>query len=408
MYKEKISNTVKNKNIAILSCFTSALFFFFTFAQDNILNSLGPFIKEQWQLTPFQFTLLSSSYLLALALACIPAGWLLDKYNPRYLLLTGMFFCIVCTVIFTYASHFYIAILARVLIGCIQAISFVGAMRLAAAWNPKHEALAIGFVVTIGLLGGVVVQYPLMYLIAYSGWQGAMNIVVCIGVIIFLLMLVFLKNPPSIIQNKKHYKGFFKQLLLVGSKLQNWLYSFYTSIFNIPIIVFGALWGNIYLIDVGNYSKLEASFLFMMLFWGVIIGAPLIGMISDFYKTRVFFMRLFGIVGTIAMFIIYFSIGYNILTLSLLFIFLGICISVQALTYSKIQEINSPTSVGIALGFSAVIITIGGAFFQLIFAEIITLGSYLQFSLNHSYDIGFLVLGLFMILGIGITFFTKE
>lgn len=60
------------------------------FAQDNIMNSLAPFLIKNWNLSKEQIGLLSSVYLVALAIGTVPAGMFYDGLSYRKLILIGM------------------------------------------------------------------------------------------------------------------------------------------------------------------------------------------------------------------------------------------------------------------------------------------------------------------------------
>jgi MFS family permease len=91
------------------------------------------------------------------------------------------------------------------------------------------------------------------------------------------------------------------------SNLQNWLAGLYTCLLSLPILVLGALWGNLYLTQMRGLNQLDASYVIMVLYIGMIIGSPLIGWFSDWIKHRRMPMFIGGVAYlSLLLFLIYF------------------------------------------------------------------------------------------------------
>lgn len=137
----------------------------------------------------------------------------------------------------------------------------------------------------------MIAQLPFNLLIDAVGWRAAMYLNLGLGVALLGVMYAFIyDHPPGKAQmDKRHpfsYQSFMHGLKRVLLKPQNWFCGVYASLINLPIMVFGALWGLMYLMQVFNLSRLESSTACAALFFGMLIGGPIFGFISDKMRLR--------------------------------------------------------------------------------------------------------------------------
>jgi len=99
---------------------------------------------------------------------------------------------------------------------------------------------------------------------------------------------------------------------MVVANIYNWLCGLYTTLMNLPIFLLGTLWGSMYLVQVHNFTALQAANVDSMLFFGTLVGSPLVGWISDRIKLRVAPMMVGAIIalGIIFLVMYYCNISY--------------------------------------------------------------------------------------------------
>ena len=100
--------------------------------------------------------------------------------------------CAVSTIAFGMTDNFFMACMARLMIGFGSAFAAVGTMKLAANWFPAQRfALLTGLMVTIGMMGAIGGEAPLALLIDNFGWRNSMIIMgvgwYCLSVLIILI-----------------------------------------------------------------------------------------------------------------------------------------------------------------------------------------------------------------------------
>lgn len=360
-------------------CFSAALFFFYEFIQLNMFNAISGQLMQTFSLNAEQLGFLSANYFYSNLLFLFPAGMILDRISTRKVILISLSICVIGTFCFAISTNYYLASFFRFCTGIGSAFCFLSCIRLASRWFPTNKmALISGLIVTMAMVGGMIAQAPLTALVNLLGWRHALVVDAVFGAIILGIIFSFVQDhPKQAMHNELHQQinsyGFWRSMQSSYLNLQNWLCAIYTCLMNLPLSIFGALWGILYLEQVHNFSATQASFVTSMIFIGTIIGSPLAGWFSDKISNR----RIPMIVGTlISLFLIIIIIKipfHSLYSFLFLFFALGLITSTQVISYPTVAESNphalTATSVSV-VSFT----TIGGyAVFQPLFGKLMGL-----------------------------------
>lgn len=347
-------------------CLSAALFFFFAIFQMSLFNTISAQLMLDFDMSPVSLGSLSSLYFYANAFLSLPAGLLLDRYSSRFLLLIIMGMCVVSTAVFGLTHSVIIAGICRALWGMGNAFAFLGCMRLAALSFPSHRvALVMGLLITVGMLGGIVAQTPLTILVTIVDWRNAMLISAAVGLMIWLIMYVFLVD--KITDQPYRKPTLWLNLKRVMGNSQNWLCSLYACSLNLPVVLLGILWGNLYLTQARYLSVTQASFVTSMIFVGIIIGSPLMGTISDRMGSRRKPMLLGALLILIMVNLIIYVPDLSWMQLTLLFFLLGFLSSAQVISFPTIAESNPENVASTAMSIVGILMHTVGALIQPLF-----------------------------------------
>jgi len=267
---------------------------------------------------------------------------------------------------------------------------------------------AIGVMITIGLCGGIVAQMPMVKLVNSIGWRESVGLLAGIGIIILVLQWIFIVDHPNelSIENEKIRKTLFH----VVKNKQNWLCATYTALLDLPVIILGATWGNLFLTQEHGITQSQAAFVLSMIYIGTIISSSFIGWLSDKLKRRKLVMIIGGIFALFIVMPIAFGNIFTVSTLAILFFLLGFIISAQSISYPTISESNPFQYTGIALGFASSIIMGSAIVFQPLFGWLIE--QHWQITIfnttMNNYRIAFLIIPVGFIFSILCTIFIKE
>ena len=263
----------------------------------------------------------------------------------------------------------------RLMTGIANAFCFIACMRLASAWfAPSKLALVTGLIVTLGMLGGLVAQTPAVMLAQTYGWRETMVFNAILGAVVFGLIFLFVQDSPIPMQRRQSTRqtteadevtiGLWQGLRLAMANSQNWLAGTYTALLNLPVILLGALWSSLYLIQRYGLTQAQAANVTSMIFLGIIVGSPLAGLISDKMVSRKRPMIIGGLFSLLAVLMVLYVKGMTYHQLISLFFVLGLVTSAQVISYPLVTESNSLSINSTAMGFASVLIMGGAAVSQ--------------------------------------------
>lgn len=349
--------------IVVLS---ASLFFFYEFIQMNLFNSIAPALLHDFKIDAGKLGDMSSFYFIANVVFLFIAGTLLDRSATKKIILTALGICILGTALFSYTNSFAWACFFRFLTGIGSAFCFLSVIRLSSRWfPPQRMAFITGIVVTIAMIGGMVSQTPLTYLLQIVDWRVALRIDALLGVCFFVIIYCLVKDYPAHEQSTHLQEkvviqelGYFNSLKMAFLRIQNWMCGFYVCLMNLPVGVLGGLWGVLYLTTTERLTSIEASTVSSMLFLGTLIGAPIVGWISDKIKLRKLPMLVCAVLALGFTLFVMFGVHLSFYTLLVLFFAIGLFTSAQIIGYPFVAE-NSKRIIT-AMSVSVVNISVQG------------------------------------------------
>lgn len=393
-----------------------ALFFFYSFFQANMMTPLHSALLKYFGASSSDLGLLSAWYFYANIIFLIPAGLLLDRFPIRVLMGINMLIAIAGAITFAFAETLFMAGVGRFLSGIMMSSGLIICLKLASIWLPLNRmALASSMIITIGMLGGIASQAPMAFLINLFGWQGAVLVAAIFGLVIGVILWFVIRDPKERSKELAENISVWTSLYLIIKQPQNWLCGFYTGLLNLPVAIFGALFGITYLMQTYSISSLVAASVTSMLFFGMIIGSPFWGWLSDFIHRRKLPMVLGAMICLIVMLILVYINNFNLMFLHIIFFIIGFTSSAQVLGYPVISESNSPEVTGTALSLASFIIMGGGYGLGLPFVGWILDKGWegkiidgIHFYSVAAYKSAFITIPIGIIIGIFMVFIMKE
>ena len=227
---------------------------------------------------------LAATYFYSYAALMIPAGLLLDAFGARRVRTLGGAVMGLGTLIMGAAPSAPLLFAGRLLIGAGASVTFVGTLKIAAAWFPPAR---FGFLAavsaTVGVLGSLVSTLPLAALVALVGWRSAFTGVGVVTLIATAACAAVVRDRPASAGTVPAAPGLAAVLGGAGQVLRNphtWppflaFFCFYTVVGN------QALWVVPYLRDVHGLGLTQAAFYAMATPLALLVAGPLTGFASD-------------------------------------------------------------------------------------------------------------------------------
>ncbi|HEX2701909.1 MAG TPA: MFS transporter [Solirubrobacteraceae bacterium] len=220
----------------------------------------------------------------------IPVGAILDRVGSRRLIATGATVMGAGQLLLATAHTIPLAVLARVLVGGGDAMTFISVLRLILMWFPSRQVPMLFQVAAIlGLIGQLAAAYPLVALLQGVGWSTAFAIAAAVGFTVAITSAVGLRNAPAgaVLHPVPAGVGELATRLghawrEPGTRLGMWTH-FVTQFSG---TVFALLWGYPFLVVGERLSKTQAGLLLTLLVAVAMIVAPTLGHITARWPYR--------------------------------------------------------------------------------------------------------------------------
>lgn len=358
---EKSSNFKK----AFLMWALLALFSFFQFFMQASGNLMGQAWKIDFNLSELSLSLLSASFFYAYVIVQVLAGFLYDYWGPKRVVRLSVFAFSIGLLIFASSHSFYLALLARFLIGLAAGFAFVGMVYVAASWFDMSLFIlfvALGEMLSMFLTA--VGQWFTAEWIMNYGWRPVIFGLAALGFILFVMVFWFLKNPPQFQPNRHHFLKSLKEEFCSAIRIPSiWLAGILCAGMFGVMTVFASLWGSFFLQQAYEISYLDATRMIALIPLGIACGGPLF----SFFNERYFKTNQITITVGFLLFvtgIVLISFDNSITLLSLMLLLLGILGGCNVLAFYIVEQAVAVSIRGISVGLCNALAILFGTLFQ--------------------------------------------
>ncbi len=228
------------------------------------LGVTGLEAAQRLHVTAAALGLLSLVQLAVYAGLQVPAGMLLDRLGSRRLLVAGAALMSVGQFIFAFADDLPTALLARILLGSGDALTFISVLRIIAMWfSSRRNPLMLQMTAIIGQLGAVVSVVPLIGAVRTYGWTSSFAVAAGLGAVVGVLVWIVLRDAPrsSTVTRPPVRESLLSAWAEPGTRLGMWTH-FVTQF---PGVVFVLLWGYPFLVQAQGLAPDTAGVLLTLL-----------------------------------------------------------------------------------------------------------------------------------------------
>lgn len=307
---------------------------------------------------------LSSIFYYGYLIFQIPAGLLFDRYGPRRVLtVAAIVLCLGCLLLAA-ATDFYVALLARFIMGCGATFSFVGLLCLVSEWFPSRR---FAFFVSLSETSAMVVTsftvILFAWIVSHSNWRFTMLLSGVIAALLSGAIFFFTKDKPDDQTNfGLSKKGMAEQLKIVFGNKDVWLcglfgffaFSFLTS--------FASLWGEPFLIKNHQMSLHQATTAASMTLIGIAIGGPAVSFISSKLQKRKPIMWSSMAIAFLGSLLLVMGKDLSTLSIFILVLLCGVMCSSYMLAFALAKEVTPRSVRGTAMA-AVNLITMSSAIF---------------------------------------------
>lgn len=368
-----------------------ALAYFFVYFHRLSLSVVADHLMRDFNTSAGTLGLLGSIYFYCYAVMQLPAGLLSDSVGPRRTVAGFLIAASAGSIIFGLAPSIEIAFVGRILVGFGVSMVFIPTMKILSRWYYPHEfASMAGILNAVGGMGVMAATWLLALMTVTFGWRISFEL---IGggtfAIVVLVWLIIRDRPqdkgwPAISELSVEPSGLPAEPaqpipLMAGVRqvvgnphfwpLALWFF-FDCGIF----FGFGGLWGGPFLMHVYGLSREAAGAVLSMIAWGMIIGSPLLGFLSD----RVLKSRKKPFVGCTAILVVemgalyFFPASLSLPMLYVAFFVFAVCASaIVVIGFTATKELFPVEIAGTSVGTVNLFPFLGGAVYMPLLGNIL-------------------------------------
>ena len=367
-----------------------ALSYFLVYFHRLSLSVVADDLIREMQTSAGLMGLLGSMYFYCYALMQIPAGLLSDSFGPRKTVTCSLILAAAGSVLFGLAPGIRMAFVGRILVGFGVSAVFIPTMKILSQWFKANEfASMAGLLNAVGGAGVLAATWALAWMTGLFGWRLSFLLIGLGTFVLAAMVWIIVRDRPSerglpdIVAKAKSGGtpvGMFRAtqlgqgLKLVLSNRYFWpvaiWYFFDCGIF----FGFGALWGGPYLMHAYGLTRAQAGAILSMIAWGMIIGSPLLGLLSDrvLYSRKKVIVLCSSLLLVLFFFLSRFPAGLPHPLLYVLFFLFSLCASsVVAIGFTTTKELFPVEIAGTSVGLVNFFPFLGGAIFMPLLGKVL-------------------------------------
>lgn len=284
------------RNSALVGFIILAALYFFSYFHRVALTVISLDLIRAFHISATSLGLMSSAYFYSYAGAQLPVGAFSDVLGTRKTILIFVLLASSGTIIFGLAQNIIVATVGRALIGLgVGGIYIPTAKYISSQYHEEQFASLNGMLLAAGNAGAIFASAPLGFIVEGIGWRSCFLIVGFITLGLLMLSVLFLKKMSSS-GNRINFRELFKKLTLSRNI---WLLIISNACAYGALMAFQGLWAVPYLVNIYKVTRTTASNTVMSIALGMIVGAPVIGMVSD----KIFKSKKWVLVGGFGIFL---------------------------------------------------------------------------------------------------------
>lgn len=302
----------------------------------------------------------------AYALMQIPVGILVDIVGVRKICTWGTLLSGLGSIMFGMATNLHIAYISRFLVGIGTSVIIISILKVQALWFRKEQYSTLsGLTSFFGNMGAFLATFPLAFLVLSIGWRNSFYAIGVVSMLIGIGIWVIVKDHPQqeLTKGKNLRSDIIPGIKSVVINPATWpsFIIMFTMVGGTTAII--GLWGMPYLMQVYEISKSQAAGYLSFVSVGFMLGAPLVGKLSDYLKgeiKKILLVATLCYTGIWGVFVL-FEGKPPLALIPVLFYFIGFSTVSHILVFTNVKNVNDSRFAGSAAAVINVGEFIGGS-----------------------------------------------
>lgn len=367
------------------SIFVAGLSYLFVYFHRNTTAVLADQMSNDLNTPKTSLGILSSMYYWPYGLMQPFIGSLADIIEPGYMIGMANIIMAIGSLICGLSNSLVLCCFGRLLVGLGASSVFVPTNKIAANWfTAKQYRYFAGALIGLGGCGSLLSQKPLSMLGDVVGWRWCFLGVAVISFLTTFFAFFFVRGHPKTLHyysdnplpTKVPAKHLFiqlfanmKQMVLIPDFWYLAMFMFFAPGVFMDVI---SMWGVPFLEDVYGYGPQDSSFIAMSLSVAIVVGSPILPIISEKVKSRKWTLFAFAMLAGLisVLFALYYEL--NLASIIILYFLYGVGSSAcQGAALALFKEFADFQLAATMVGGGNTGPFIGGAIFQTISSSII-------------------------------------
>lgn len=295
---------VKNSRLSWLIFVVAGLAYISAIWQRSSFGVAGFAATERFGVLATVLSMFVVVQLLTYAVMQVPAGLLADRFGSRVVIGTGALIMALGQLSLAYSSSLVPAIVARILIGTGDSMTFTSVIKLLPFWfSAARVPMLVQMTSMLGQAGQLLSTIPFAAYLRSRGWTPAFTLLAMVSLGAMVLAWGFVRNRPDGRRVHSPAEGDFS---FIDTARQVWrtpvtrLGFFLHAVAGFPGVVFAMMWGYPYLEGGVGLSATAISGLFTLLVVAGLVFGPLVGMLAPRFPGKLSNFSLAVAVGNMA------------------------------------------------------------------------------------------------------------
>ncbi|MEY3196888.1 MAG: hypothetical protein RLZZ59_256 [Pseudomonadota bacterium] len=341
------------------------IFYAFQMSMRIIPMQLLDYAVRELHFSTADIGILTSIYYFGYALAHIPIGILLDRFNPKYTLISSILICLIGLYALELTNSTFTIFLGRFLVGFGSAGGILGAVKVIYDFYPRNYSIMLGITILIGVVGSYYSELPMENMLVGLSYEQGIQGLILFGMLLSASILAFYTNkktPPQLLE-----MPITNTLISIISNKKLILVSIYSGLMIGPLEGFASIWGRNFLVQIYGMSALDATQNISLILIGLGIGCVIYGYLYPKVQNVPKSIAYVGILMLLSMImLINYPIEYSSLTYIICFV-IGICCAYQIFSFAMISKFIPTKTIALSTAIlNMIIMSFGFVYHNLI------------------------------------------
>ncbi len=323
-------------------------------------------VQKDLSLSVAQVGTIAAIYTWAFAICQFFGGALLDRLGSRAVLPISIALVTIGIFIFANAKSFEMLLLSQVVVAIGSCTGFVGAGYVGGKWFGMAKfSFMFGLVQVMAALTSAFSQNLIGVALGSMSWRTLFNMTAVFGIVLFVLGLMYIRNPAPVVSDHKGGIGEFFASVVSGmlevAKIGHiWMASIVGALTFGAMLALGVIWMP-KLLMVHGLSETTANFGASLLWLGLAAGSAAIPYWSDVIRKRKLPIIVGNTVQLVALLGLVYIGGLGATAALILCFVFGFANAAHMLSFSTAADVVQPHQIGTSAAIvNGIMFIVGG------------------------------------------------